>query len=111
MHAKSFVLDRKKVFVGSLNLDPRSFKENTEVGIMLTSKVLAEQMAEGFDTIVEEAAFRLELAKDEKGLEYIIWHGLENGELRTWAHDPHTSFWQRFFIGILRFVPFVESQL
>ncbi|MFT5727233.1 MAG: putative cardiolipin synthase [Desulforhopalus sp.] len=111
LHAKSFVLDRKKVFVGSLNLDPRSIKENTEVGIMLTSEVLAEQMAENFDIIVEEVSFRLELKTDEQGLEYILWHGLENGEQRTWGHDPHTSFWRRFFIGTLRFVPFVESQL
>jgi len=111
LHAKSFVLDRKKVFVGSLNLDPRSIKENTEVGVMLTSEVLAEQMAEGFDTIADEAAFRLELKKDEEGLEYILWHGLENGEQRTWGHDPHTSFWRRFFIGTLRFVPLIESQL
>ena len=66
LHAKSFVLDRKKVFVGSLNLDPRSIKENTAVRIMLTSEVLADQMAEGFDTIVKEAAFRLELKKDEQ---------------------------------------------
>ena len=59
---------------------------------MLTSEALAEQMTETFDTILEEAAFRLKLKKDEKGLEYILWHALENGVQRTWGHDPHASF-------------------
>jgi len=111
LHAKSFVLDRKKVFVGSLNLDPRSIRENTEVGIMLTSETLAERMVEGFDEVVNKAAFRLELKKDEQGLEYIIWHGMEDGKERTWSHEPHTTFGRRFLIHTLRFVPFVESQL
>lgn len=111
LHAKSFVLDRKKVFVGSLNFDPRSITENTEVGIMVTSEALAEGMAEAFDTIVAEGAFRLELKKDEKGLEHLLWHGLQNGEMRTWGHDPHTGFWRRLGVGFLGLLPFVESQL
>jgi cardiolipin synthase C len=111
LHAKSFVLDREKVFVGSLNLDPRSITENTEVGIIATSEVVADEIADAFDTIVEKGAFRLELKKDEKGLEYILWHGIQNGEMRTWGHDPHTSFWRRFGIGFLGMLPFVESQL
>lgn len=111
LHAKSFVLDRKKVFVGSLNLDPRSIRENTEVGIMLTSENFAERMAAGFDEVVNKAAFRLELKKDEQGLEYIIWHGMEAGKERTWSHEPHTTFGRRLLIHTLRFVPFVESQL
>ncbi|BHH81902.1 phospholipase D family protein [Desulforhopalus sp. 52FAK] len=111
LHAKSFVLDRQNVFVGSLNFDPRSVTENTEVGIMLTSDVVAEGMVEAFDLIVKKAAFRLELKKDNQGLEYIIWHGMENGKERTWAHEPHTGFLRRLGIGLLKFVPFIESQL
>lgn len=111
LHAKSFVLDRKKVFVGSLNLDPRSIRENTEVGIMLASDTLAERMVEGFDLTVKKVAFRLELKKDEQGLEYILWHGIEDGKERTWGHEPHTSFGRRLLIYTMRFVPFVESQL
>lgn len=111
LHAKSFVLDREKVFVGSLNFDPRSFNENTEVGIMLASDEVAEMMAAGFDEVVKKAVFRLELKRDEQGFEYILWHGWENGKMRTWYHEPHTGFFNRLLIGFLRFIPFVESQL
>ena len=45
LHAKAFILDREKVFIGSLNLDPRSFYENTEIGLILNSRKVAELMA------------------------------------------------------------------
>jgi phosphatidylserine/phosphatidylglycerophosphate/cardiolipin synthase-like enzyme len=35
IHTKSFVFDRKQVFIGSLNLDPRSKLHNTEIGVVL----------------------------------------------------------------------------
>ena len=46
LHAKSFVLDREKVFIGSLNLDPRSFYENSEIGVIIKSAEMAAGMAE-----------------------------------------------------------------
>jgi putative cardiolipin synthase len=45
LHAKAFILDREKVFIGSLNLDPRSFYENTEIGLVLDSREVAGTMA------------------------------------------------------------------
>ena len=110
LHAKSFVLDRTQIFVGSLNFDPRSVVENTEIGIMVSSEDLANTAAEAFDHIMEVRAFRLELQTDEEGFETIIWHGMENGEKRVWQADPHTSFWQRLGIGFLGLLP-IESQL
>ena len=41
LHAKTFVRDREKVFIGSLNLDPRSFYENTEIGLVIHSTEVA----------------------------------------------------------------------
>lgn len=110
LHAKSFVLDREKVFIGSLNFDPRSVTENTEVGIMLRSVEVADDMARAFDAIVEEAAFRLELRKDSEGFEHIYWHGWENGEQRIWTLEPHTSFWTRLSVLFMSLLP-IESQL
>ncbi|MEA3469196.1 MAG: phospholipase D family protein [Thermodesulfobacteriota bacterium] len=110
LHAKSFVMDRAEIFVGSLNFDPRSVVENTEIGIMVSSEDLANTAAKAFDHITKVMAFRLELQTDDEGFETIIWHGMENGEKRIWQADPHTSFWQRFGIGFLSLLP-IESQL
>ena len=110
LHAKSFILDRQKIFIGSLNLDPRSFYENSEIGVIIESAELASEMAEGFDSEISKGAFRLELVTDEDDNEYIHWHGIENGVPVTYDVEPYTSFWRRMGIGIMRVMP-IESQL
>ena len=39
LHAKTFSVDRSRVFVGSFNLDPRSASLNTEMGFVIESPV------------------------------------------------------------------------
>jgi putative cardiolipin synthase len=110
LHAKSFVFDREHVFIGSLNLDPRSVTENTEIGIMVTSKKIVDDMATAFDLITETMAFRLKLNTDEDGMELISWHGQKNDEKRVWSVEPNTGFWQRLSIFFISLLP-IESQL
>jgi putative cardiolipin synthase len=45
LHSKTAVVDRRYVFVGSMNLDPRSAKINTEMGAFVDSPELAEDLA------------------------------------------------------------------
>jgi len=109
LHTKSFVFDRKKVFIGSLNLDPRAVVHNTEIGVVLESTEIATGMSDWFDQNIEEVAFRLELNK-ESGTEKILWHGLVYGKQQTFDVDPYTGFWRRFGIGFMSLLP-IESQL
>ena len=92
LHAKSFVLDRERVFIGSLNLDPRSVVENTEIGVVIESTDVAKELADKFEAMIEKLTFRLELKKDKEGFEQILWHGFENGKPRVFTADPYTSF-------------------
>ena len=110
LHTKSFIFDRNKFFVGSLNLDPRAIKHNTEIGIVLTSPEMANYMGQMFDENIEQMAFRLELHRQENGYERILWHGIENGRQQVYKADPHTGFWRRFGLGLLGILP-IESQL
>jgi putative cardiolipin synthase len=110
LHAKSFVLDRKQVFIGSLNLDARSVIQNTEIGVVFESEQIAEFMADGFDRTIDQIAFRLELQLDDQGREKIAWHGLVDGKQQTLYVEPYTSFWKRFGIGFMRMFP-IESQI
>ncbi len=110
LHAKVFVLDRKQVFIGSLNLDPRSFYENSEIGLVINSSEMAQGMAKEFDADIEKHSFRLELQEDEEGDEQLLWHGYENGGPVIFDVDPYTSFWRRFGVGFMGLLP-IESQL
>jgi putative cardiolipin synthase len=100
------MLDREKVFIGSLNLDPRSFYENTEIGLVIEQREIAASMTEFFDRELKSRAFRVELDNDGD----LLWHGYEDGEPVTFDVEPHTGFWRRFGVGFLRLLP-IESQL
>jgi len=110
LHAKSFVFDRERVFIGSMNLDPRAMVHNTEIGVVLTSREIAQGMGNWFDENIEKMAFRVELKRDENGSEALLWHGIVDGTPQTFDVDPYTGFWKRLGIGFLGILP-IESQL
>jgi len=105
LHAKSFVFDRKKVFVGSLNLDPRALLYNTEIGVIFSSEEAACTMSDWFDEHIDQMAFKLELRKDQDGYEQILWHGMVDGKPQTFDVEPYTGFWRRFGIGFMSIFP------
>ena len=110
LHAKSFILDRKELFIGSLNLDPRSVVENTEVGVILESPALAGEMAQWFDDNVGQLAFRVELVDDGSGGETLRWTRHHADKQQIYYTDPYTSIWRRIGIRLLSLLP-IESQL
>jgi putative cardiolipin synthase len=110
LHAKSFVADRQRIFIGSLNLDPRSVVENTEVGVVFNSPELATGMAEWFDTQVQQIAFRLVLEPDAEGRERLRWLGIEAGQQVTFNNEPYSGFWRRLGVRLMSLLP-IESQL
>ncbi len=42
LHSKVYIVDSEKVWIGSFNLDPRSAYLNTEVGVIIDDKTVAE---------------------------------------------------------------------
>ncbi len=110
LHAKSFVIDGERVFIGSLNLDPRSITENTEIGIVLDSKEIASQVKDLFNLAVADQVFRVELEKAENGGEVLRWYGIEDGEKKVWTSDPYTGFFRRLGIWFAGLLP-IESQI
>jgi putative cardiolipin synthase len=108
LHAKTYVFDRKRIVIGSMNLDPRSMYLNTELGLMIESEKLAAEVAESFDELADtDYSYRVELAGEGGGLR---WSGEENGEIRIFHHDPQASIWRRLAVRILDLFP-IERQL
>lgn len=61
LHAKYLIVDRRKVFVGSANLDPRSLRINTEIGVLVDSPSLAGELIALTEVdFAPENAWRLE---------------------------------------------------
>ena len=105
LHAKSFIMDRTKIFIGSLNLDPRSVVENTEIGIVFTSSKYGEEIGRNFDEEIGASAFQLKLVDGD-----IQWIEKRGEKEIIHTTEPHTSFWDRASVWLLSLLP-VESQL
>ena len=102
LHAKTFAVDRARVFVGSFNFDQRSALLNTEMGLVIDSRVLAQRLADSFDRQVPVVAYEVRFGPDGTRLQWI--EHTPSGERR---HDtePGTGWWDRFKVDVLSGLP------
>lgn len=70
LHAKLAVIDRQTVLLGSLNLDPRSARTNTELGVAIDSAALAEEALRITDAMKAES-YAVRLGADSGALEWL----------------------------------------
>ncbi len=101
LHAKTFVVDQSRLFVGSLNLDPRSAKINTEMGLVILNEDLSLRIDQKVQEQLLERSYRV---ISEKGK--LRWLVYENGELiREHDTEPNTNAFERGFIKVLTWLP------
>ncbi|WP_026287014.1 phospholipase D-like domain-containing protein [Gilvimarinus chinensis] len=103
LHAKTFVIDKRWVFVGSFNLDPRSAWLNSEMGVLIDSPELAQRVLQGVDSLLQNIAYQVTWQDDD-----IVWRDTYSGE--TYDSEPDASWWRRAMASVLKLMP-VESQL
>lgn len=106
LHAKTMAMDDKQIFVGSLNLDPRSFNLNTEMGVLIQSEKLSSMLSHWAAMKMPEYAWQLELKESES--DEIIWRDMITGEVFT--TEPKASSWRRFQAWFMSLFP-IENVL
>jgi putative cardiolipin synthase len=106
LHAKAFVVDRQKFFLGSFNLDPRSININTELGVIVDSAEISGAYATAIDEDLDAMTYEV-ILNDKDQLRWVDRQGEEEIIL---SKEPQTSWWQRFSAGFMRILP-VKSQL
>ena len=103
LHTKAFILDRHWVLLGSLNIDPRSIRINTEHLLIIESPALAAILLSEFDKMIApENAWAVTL--NHKGK--LRW----NSTRGTRKRQPARSLWQRVTDCFYRLLP-IERQL
>jgi putative cardiolipin synthase len=97
LHTKTFVIDREFVYIGSLNMDPRSFRLNTEFGLMIAAPALAEAIAGLVELdISPDNAWRVSLDDENR----LVWQSSDGDRFL----QPARGFGQRitdFFYSLL----------
>jgi putative cardiolipin synthase len=86
LHAKILIIDHRHVFVGSMNIDPRSIRINTENGVVINSPALAEQASQRLEKTMAHDSYKLRLIDNE-----LSW----TSDSQTYDTEPGASAWLR----------------
>ncbi len=96
LHAKTFCADGLRLFVGSINFDPRSWRLNTEIGFLIESAVLAGRVERQLMGELPDFAWGVDL---EDG--HLVWR---EGDVVLRA-EPGTRWWQRAVVWLIGKLP------
>jgi putative cardiolipin synthase len=105
LHGKSFSFDDRIIFVGSMNLDPRSLQLNTEVGVLVDCPPLASELTRKVLQDIETHAYRVQL--DGRKL---VWLTTEDGKSVRFTKEPETTAGKRLKTWLVGCLP-IEGQL
>ncbi|MDB6000153.1 MAG: phospholipase D/Transphosphatidylase [Rhizobacter sp.] len=103
LHMKNAVVDDREVFLGSMNLDPRSAKLNTELGLIVESQEMAAQLNAFADN---GSWYRLRRSAQSGDIEWVRDDGA-GGEI-VLRVPPETTGWQRLKLQLLG--PFIPEK-
>jgi len=106
LHAKTAAIDKTRIFVGSMNLDPRSASQNTEMGLVVDSPQLAREMLRIINISKLQNSYRLRLAKDGGTLQWLTNDGEKEVILTS---EPESGFFQRLYNTLIS--PIVPEML
>jgi putative cardiolipin synthase len=105
LHAKIFVFDQTSVFIGSMNLDSRSKRLNTEIGLIIDSSDLAQQTARRFAALTSpDNAYEVSLRKSGNKNQ-LVWTTREAQTNVEYLSEPARSGWQKLKVHFLSMVP------
>lgn len=100
LHAKTFAVDGRRLFVGSFNMDPRSVHLNTEMGLVIESPVLAGELFRALKEKGPAQAYSVSL--EDGGLR---WTTREEGRDVVLDEEPGSGWAQRMTVRILSWLP------
>lgn len=106
LHAKTAVIDESTVYIGSMNLDPRSESTNTELGIVARWPELAREVTHAIDVSRLHSSYELWFASDGQSLQWLLMGAQPEVVLST--ESEVTPFME--FRNML-LAPFVPEQL
>jgi cardiolipin synthase C len=110
LHAKTFLVDRRAIFIGSLNLDPRSIELNTEIGLVCESPAMVEALASGIEKNLDRIAWRIERVVDDSGKAHLVWVETNAEGVVRRDDEPGASVWRRMAVWFVGLLP-IEGQL
>ena len=98
LHAKTFAVDGRRIFIGSFNFDPRSTMLNTEMGLLIDSTKMAGLLHGAFDRKLDGMAWQVTLEDHD-----LVWRNQEDGTMTK--HEPGSNFPKRMALMVVGWLP------
>ncbi|SDB39263.1 phospholipase D family protein [Bauldia litoralis] len=102
LHAKTFAIDGKRIFIGSFNFDPRSARLNTEMGVLIESPAMATGLSRFMQSEAPLVAYAVVPGPDG-GLAWVTTEA--DGETTVFDVEPDTTGFQRWMVRFLGLLP------
>lgn len=100
LHAKTFAIDGRRIFIGSFNLDPRSAMLNTEMGVLIESPRIAGSLSAALD---DASLFYAVTPAPAGGIE---WRETgPDGAEQVHRQEPNASLFRRVFVRVGSWLP------
>lgn len=104
LHAKAVVIDQRLAVIGSMNLDLRSQRKNSEVALLIRSRALAVEAARQVEAMVAQGAYRVVL---EAGR--LAWQAPAGAGFGSTRSEPDASLRLRALVRLI--APFAPDEM
>ncbi|MAK56275.1 MAG: hypothetical protein CML17_10605, partial [Pusillimonas sp.] len=101
LHAKTFVVDSSRLFVGSFNFDPRSARLNTEMGLVIENPGLVEQVWDNVQNGLAQSSYEVALKPSGS----LVWFDRSNENSVAYNSEPETNIFSRSAVWLLSKLP------
>jgi putative cardiolipin synthase len=103
LHAKLYVVDSTRFYIGSMNYDQRSWRINTEVGLIIDDQGLAKEIQQRFAAMTSpQAAYEVRFDPNRKQL---FWSTEIDRRQVELTREPSRGFWQRTKVKVMSLLP------
>ncbi|WP_332814180.1 phospholipase D-like domain-containing protein [Ramlibacter sp.] len=104
LHSKAVIVDRRLSVIGSMNLDLRSHKHNSEVALLIRSRRLAGAAVALIERSFEQGAYRVELQGGD-----LVWRAPPGAAFGDATHEPDAALRLRLLVELL--APFAPDEM
>jgi cardiolipin synthase C len=104
LHTKAVVIDNRMAVIGSMNLDLRSRRENSEVGLLIRSARIAQQAAREVEATVNQGAYHVELVHGD-----LLWRAPPGAPFKDAHSEPEASAKLKLLVQLIG--PFAPDEM
>jgi cardiolipin synthase C len=111
LHAKLYVFDRRRFFIGSWNYDQRSLRINTEIGLLIDNAELSGQIGRRMDAMIAPgAAYEVVLDQSKGNRARLAWETEIDHQKVRLKKEPSRGWWDREREKVIALLP-LEPEL